>query len=348
MKKTPSSGRMEAALGTSSMSTPAGNGKWGSAPSPFPIFPFHMKTTRFAWSVGAGFLALVACKDDQRAEVRSKTSPTRVRADRPRSDRDTVRITASTYPVAWLGCEVAGPPCVAVALVPPGASAHSWEPRPSDLERLGRATVFVQAGLAFEAAWVPRFRASVPDLEIVDARGALDLRDEDHDHHHGAEESDPHVWSSPRAMSGFADTLADRLVQARPELRGRVATHLPAVHRKLLELDTAVRVLLAPFTGRTFLVNHPGLGYLARDYGLTQKPLEAHGQGLTPVLLWEVRKTAKAQGIRAVFVQTENARRIADQIARELGVGTVDVDLLAQGPYDSVYLAAIRRMAEKL
>jgi zinc transport system substrate-binding protein len=149
-------------------------------------------------------------------------------------------------------------------------------------------------------------------------------------------------------MDGLADTLAARLVVARPELRGRVAARLPGVHVKLLKLDTAVRALLAPFTGRTFLVNHPGLGYLARDYGLTQKPLEANGQGLTPVLLWEVRKTAKAQGIRAVFVQTENSRRIADQIAKELGVGTVDVDLLARTPYDSLYLATVRRMAEKL
>jgi zinc transport system substrate-binding protein len=310
-----------------------------------------MKTTRFAWGVCAGLLALAACKDDASSGAKPKPLSSGGSPGSARSGRDTVRITAATHPVAWLGCEVTGPPCQAVSLVPPGASAHSWEPRPSDLERLNRTTVFVQAGLAFESSWVPRFRASVPDLEIVDARGALDLAESDHDHDHGhgaAEENDPHVWSSPRAMDHLADTLAARLVLARPELRGRVTSNLPAVHRKLLALDTAVRVLLAPFTGRTFLVNHPGLGYLARDYGLTQKPLEANGQGLTPVLLWEVRKTAKAQGIRAVFVQTENSRRIADQIAKELEVGTVDVDLLALGPYDSLYLTVIRRMAEKL
>ena len=289
-----------------------------------------------------------ACKGRDPAVDRTKSVPRSEGMISPRSNRDTVKITAATYPVAWLGCEVVGPPCQPTSLVPPGASAHSWEPRPSDLQRLNRASVFVQAGLAFEASWVPRFRASVPDLEIVDARGALDLADSDREHGHATEENDPHVWSSPRAMDRLSDTLAARLVLSRPELRGRVAAHLPGVHLKLLNLDSAVRRLLAPFTGRTFLVNHPGLGYLARDYGLTQKPLEANGQGLTPVLLWEVRKTAKAQGIRAVFVQTENSRRIADQIAKELGVGTVDVDLLAIAPYDSLYLSVIRRMAEKL
>lgn len=306
-----------------------------------------MNNTRCAWGVCAGLLALAGCKDDPSSGAKSDSPPKNGALVSARSVPDSVRILAATYPVAWLGCQVVGDPCLPEALVPPGASAHSWEPRPSDLRRLERATVFVQAGLAFEASWVPRFRASVRDLEVVDARGGLDLQEDDH-HDHGHEESDPHVWSSPRAMDRLADTLAARLVQARPELRGRVASRLPEVHRRLLALDTAVRQILAPFTGRTFLVNHPGLGYLARDYGLTQKPLESHGQDLTPVLLWEVRKTAKAQGIRAVFVQSEYSRRVADQIARELGVATVDMDLLAQAPYDSMFLASVKRMAEKL
>jgi zinc transport system substrate-binding protein len=334
------------ALDTSSMSkTAAGERERTGAHPPFPIFQPNMIKTHCAWGVCAGLLALTACKDAPPSKAKPETAPPN--GALARSGPDSVRILAATYPVAWLGCQVVGEPCVPEALVPPGASAHSWEPRPSDLRRLERATVFVQAGLAFESSWVPRFRASVRDLDVVDARGGLDLREEHH-HDHGHEESDPHVWSSPRAMDHLADTLAARLVQARPELRGRVAMRLPEVHRRLLALDTAVRQILAPYTGRTFLVNHPGLGYLARDYGLIQKPLESHGQDLTPVLLWEVRKTAKAQGIRAVFVQSEYSRRVADQIARELGVGTVDMDLLDQAPYDSMFLASVKRMAEKL
>lgn len=309
-----------------------------------------MKTTRLALGVFASIFALTACKDRDSSGSESKAPQTGRTATSGRLDNDPVKIVASTYPVAWLACQILGAPCRASGLVPPGASAHSWEPRPSDLERLDQATVFVQAGLAFEEAWVPRFRSSIADLEVVDARGGLDLKEPDHEHGHGhaSEESDPHVWSSPRAMDLFADTLAARLVMSRPELRGRASQHLPGLHRRLLKLDTTVRKILAPFTGRTFLVNHPGLGYLARDYGLTQKALESHGQELTPVLLWDVRKTAKAQGIKVVFVQKEYSRRTAEQVARELGVGTVDLDLLGEGPYDSLFLACAKTMAEHL
>ena len=307
-----------------------------------------MKTSRCA-AIGAGLLALAACKGQSSAGAKAETASSSRVAQRA---SDTFVVAAATYPVAWLGCQLVGDPCRLVALVPPGASAHTWEPRPSDLQTLRDASLFVRAGLAFEDAWVPRLRQSVGDLEVVDARAALDLREDEHEHEHGhkhgAEEGDPHVWSSPRAMARLADTLAVRLVEARPDLRGRIGIRKTLLHARLLALDSAARVLFAPFSGRTFLVNHPGLGYLARDYGFIQKPLESHGQELTPVMLWEIRKIARAQGVRAVFVQIEASRRVADQIARELGVGTVDLELLAPVPYDSLFLSTARRMAEKL
>ena len=296
-------------------------------------------------------LLAVGCKGPGKTDSGSPDTAT-TRGRSPQAHRDEVRVAAATYPVAWLGCQILGEPCRAQALVPPGASAHSWEPKPSDLQRLGDADFYIRCGLAFEESWLPRFRSSLPDLLVIDAAPGLDLRDEHHGRHEGhgkgLEENDPHVWSSPRAMDGLAEVVATGIAQIRPDLKPRLDRNLPATHAKLLELDTVVRGLLAPFSGKTFLVNHPGLGYLARDYGLVQKALESHGQELTPVALWDVRKTAKAQGIRAVFVQPEYSRRVADQIAKELEVETVDFDLLQERPYDSVFLARAKAMADKL
>jgi len=258
---------------------------------------------------------------------------------------DTVEVAAAVEPVAWLGCQMAGPPCRTIVLVPPGASAHTWEPRPADLEALQGASVFLRTGLAFEEAWTPRIQSTLPGLRVVDLRGGLSMADRDEPHVHHSEEADPHVWSSPRAFLELADTLAPRWEAASPELAKRIRAHLPVVRAKLLALDSLARDRLGPFSGRTFVVNHPGLGYLARDYGLVQMPLESFGQELTPVILFEIRRTAHAQGIRAVFVQPEASRRVADQIALDLGVPTVDLDLLARGPYDSVFRAALDRLA---
>lgn len=309
------------------------------------------QTKTFAVLASSLVLAFWGCKDSGKPDSDKASSSRKAPVQTAKSGSGEVRIVAATYPVAWLGCQVVGNPCVPDALVPPGASAHSWEPKPSDLQRLEAATVYIRSGLAFEEAWIPRFRSSIPDLEVVDAQGALDLHAQEHRHGrkgHSIEESDPHVWSSPRAMDRMADFVAEGVVQARPDLRERVDRHLPQVHAKLLKLDTAVRGLFAPYSGKTFLVNHPGLGYLARDYGLVQKALESHGQELTPVALWEARKAAKAHGVKAVFVQSEYSRRTADQVAKELGVDIVEVDLLGDAPYDSLFLFCAKAMAERL
>src|ERR1035437_164768 len=261
---------------------------------------------------------------------------------------DTLLVAASVEPVAWLGCQLAGPPCRSISLIPPGASAHTWEPRPSDLQALQNAAIYLRTGLAFEEAWTPRIQSAIPGLQVLDLRGGLSLLERSEHHPHHAEEADPHVWSSPRAFLELLDTLAPRWEAASPQMDRRIRTHLPVLRARLLALDSLTRNRLAPFSGRTFLVNHPGLGYLARDYGLVQVPLESDGQELTPVLLFEVRRTAHAQGIRAVFELPESSRRVADQVASDLGVPTVDLDLLARGPYDSIFRAALGRLAGSL
>ncbi len=260
-----------------------------------------------------------------------------------------LRLASSAGPIAWLACEVAGPPCEAVGLVPPGASAHTWEPKPSDLTRLKGVDAWMRTGLSFEASWTTRFQGAFPDMPVLDLRGALDLKPaETHDHQsHGAEPMDPHVWASPRAMRVLAETLAVRLSAKRPDLASRIASRMPRVRMHLDSLDEQARTTLAPWSGRTFLINHPGLGYLARDYGLVQKALESHGRELSPVALFELRKVARAQGIKTVFLQREAPDRVARSVASDLGVPVVSVDLLAT-PWDSAFRVALQSLAQGL
>lgn len=296
----------------------------------------------------AAVLCLLPLLGCERKTAAQKANEEAERAAGQSASVPRLRIAAAAGPVAWLGCQVVGGPCEAVGLVPPGASAHTWEPKPSDLQRLEGVDAWLRTGLAFEASWTPRMQGALPKLPVFDLRGALDLRSQDgHRHGRTAEEKDPHVWASPRAMKTLAETLAVRLVAQRPDLRGRVASAMPNLRARLDDLDGYARSLLAPWSGRTFFVNHPGLGYLARDYGLVQKSLEEHGRELSPVDLFEMRRVARAQGIKAVFVQREASDRTARSVAEELGVPMLQVDLLAQ-PWDSAFRGVVGTLAEHL
>lgn len=295
-----------------------------------------------------GLLPLLGC-DKRPGVAKAASVADSALAALPAQPGAALRLASSAGPIAWLACEVAGPPCEAVGLVPPGASAHTWEPKPSDLARLEGVDAWMRTGLSFEASWTTRFQGAFPDLPVLDLRGALDLKSaEPHDHgSHGAEPMDPHVWASPRAMAILAETLAVRLSAQRPDLASRIATRMPRVRLHLDSLDELARTTLAPWSGRAFLINHPGLGYLARDYGLVQKPLESHGRELSPVALFELRKVARAQGIKTVFLQREAPDRVARSVASDLGVPVVAVDLLAM-PWDSAFRAALQSLAQGL
>lgn len=263
------------------------------------------------------------------------------------SGRGLVRIASPASPVAWLGCEVVGTPCEPIGLIPTGASAHSWEPKPSQLRQLEGIDAWLRTGLSFEDSWTTRLQGTFPKLPVVDLRGGLDLESKQDGHAHKHEPMDPHVWTSPRAMKVLAETLAVRLSAQRPDLTPRIAANLPRVRLKLDSLDNFARTTLAPWSGRTFLINHLGLGYLARDYGLTQMALEREGRELSPVDLFKLRNLARAQGFRAVYVQPEASDRAARSIAEILQVPVIEIDLLTP-PYDAAFRSTVTSLAQGL
>lgn len=264
------------------------------------------------------------------------------------STRPLVRIASPASPVAWLGCQVVGTPCEPIGLIPTGASAHSWEPKPSQLRQLEGIDAWLRTGLSFENAWTTRLQGTFPDLPIVDLRGGLSLQSKHgKGHGHKHEPMDPHVWASPRAMKVLAETLAVRLSAQRPELTPRIGQNMSRVRLKLDSLDKFARTTLAPWSGRTFLVNHLGLGYLARDYGLVQMALEREGRELSPVDLFKLRNLARAQGFRAVYVLPEASDRAARSIAEIIKVPVIEIDLLTP-PYDAAFRNTVTSLAQGL
>jgi zinc transport system substrate-binding protein len=131
------------------------------------------------------------------------------------------------------------------SVVQPGFSPHTYEPTPRQLGELSGATLYLRSGLPFEDAWMPRFSSANPDMQVIDARTGIELRDlehhvhdddghgdghghhdgHDHGHHndHGHEEKvhaeselDPHVWTNPVLVKRMATTILDALVELDP------------------------------------------------------------------------------------------------------------------------------------
>lgn len=76
---------------------------------------------------------------------------------------------------------------------------------------------------------------------------------------------------------------------------------------------------------RSFLIFHPALSYIARDYNLTQIPIEFEGKDPSASYLGEVIDRARADSISTILVQKEFNRKNAETIASEIGARVVDI-----------------------
>ena len=72
-----------------------------------------------------------------------------------------MNVVTSVIPVAYIVSELGGERVKVDALVPPGASPHTFEPVPSDLRKLAKARQFVVIGGGFDA-WSDKLLAAAP------------------------------------------------------------------------------------------------------------------------------------------------------------------------------------------
>lgn len=246
-------------------------------------------------------------------------------------------VTVSIEPIRYFTEAIAGDRFRVVSLVPKGASPETYEPTPRQLMELSESHAWLRTGyIGFELAWTERLTGNAPSLQTFDLSEGIDLiRDTVpatggvHGHHHegGVE---PHIWNSAPNARLIAAHIARALTRLDSAGASVYSRRCDSLCRVIDRTDSLCRDLLArPGADRAFMIYHPALSYFARDYGLTQIPIEAGGKEPTPAQLGELMEACRRHGVRVIFVQPEFDRRNAELIAQQTGTQVVDVNPLA-------------------
>jgi zinc transport system substrate-binding protein len=267
---------------------------------------------------------------------------------------EVVRVFASVVPIRTFVAAIGGEHVDARAMVRPGFNPHTYDPTPQQISALAGAALYVRTGVPFEKAWMERIRSANREMQVIDARDGIALRDlaahshgepgDGHDHHarhddhtaHHAKAQDPHVWTSPTLVGHMAGSIRDKLTELAPEYAGVFARNHDALVAELQALDRELHALLDPLPNRRFLVFHPAWGYFADAYGLTQVPIEREGKEPGARALASLIDQAKREQIKVVFVQPQFDKRSAAQVARAIGGAVVAVDPLAADYVDNI------------
>lgn len=263
-------------------------------------------------------------------------------------------VVATIPPLADVAGQLGGDLIEVEALLPPGASPHTFEPRPAQVRSIARAKLLVAVGAGLDE-WALRL-ASDGNAQVLFAaeaveRAGLGLPSGADEHGHGtAGAIDPHVWLDPVAVrDAIAPALAEALIELLPEHAGSIRENLEAFQRQLDAVDQEVRALLDALPERAFISYHSAWGYFARRYGLREVASVAGFPGQEPSARWiaSVVETARRHGVRVIFAEPQLSPKAAQVIADEIGGEVLLLDPLGGGEL-SRYVDLIRFNASAL
>jgi len=258
----------------------------------------------------------------------------------------------SIAPQGYFLRHIGGPHVRTHILVRPGESPHTFDPGPRQLAELASSKVYFTIGLRFEQRLITKLAGLNPDVRIVDASAGIARRAVEPDSAtlrsgttlpSRGEQTDPHVWLSPRAARVIARNMAEALTEIDPSHADLYASGFEALAAELDSLDRDIARTLEPVSGRSFYVFHPAFGYFADAYGLKQVAAEVGGKEPTAKELATFIRRAHRDGVGVIFVEPQFSQRTARAVAEETGAKLVELDPLA---YD--YTNNLRRIASEI
>jgi len=245
---------------------------------------------------------------------------------RKETDDGETFITVSIAPFKYFVEEIARGDFKVNVMVPPGADPHVYEPFPEQITRLKKSVGYISNGfLGFEMIWLNRFYETNMTMKRLTLSNKIDPLISSHDNGGDhLEAADPHYWLSPKCALIMALSIKEFLSEINPLHKEIYDTNYKSLVSKIQELDNKAQELFAGEQHSSFIIFHPNLGYLARDYGLEEISLEFEGKELTPSRLRDLIDHARKDRLKTIFVQreydTKNAKAIADEIGARIKI----------------------------
>ncbi len=245
-----------------------------------------------------------------------------------------LQVVTTLFPLYDFARSIAGDKAQVTMLLPPGVEPHTFEPKPEDMIRIGRAGLFVYTNPHMEP-WAETVIKGVDSkrLKVVNAGARVrykNVASADDDHHKAGANSeqdhkglDPHIWLDFANAAIMVDTILDGFVAADAVNADQYRRNAEVLKSRLASLDERYRNALAECATRKLLHGgHYTFGYLAGRYNLDYHSLSGVSSDSEPSasrmvkLIGEIR----ASGAQHLFAEELLSPRLTETLAKEAGV----------------------------
>ena len=231
------------------------------------------------------------------------------------NNSDKLTVYTSIYPLYDFATKIGGEMVEVKSIIPTGVEPHDWEPTAKDVINLSKADLFIYNGAHLEH-WVEDIEKTLTDSKVnmlCATDGIEKLKNNGED--------DPHIWLDPVLVIKELETIKNALISLDTKNSDYYTANFEKYKTELEALDKEYSDALSNCSKKTIITVHKAYAYLCNRYGLTQVTAEgavAESEPEAKVLL-EIIDTAKANGIKTVFVAEEGSSKVADTLAKEIG-----------------------------
>ena len=276
-----------------------------------------------------------------------------------------LEVTTSILPQKYFIEKIGGDKISVNAMVQPGFSPHTYEPKISQMRQLSSSKAYFFIGVSFENVWLDKFKAANKNLVFVDTTKGIqkismlehsheededaehghknEHEDEKHDEHDDYEGLDPHVWLDPILVKIMAKNIYVTLVELDSINKEYYQANYENFIQELDALYLELKNSLAEVKGSAFMVFHPSWGYFAQRFDLEQIAVEVAGKEPKPNQMIELIEKAKEHKIKTLFVAPEFSQKSAKVIA-----STIQGKVVAISPLDEKWNETLRNAAKMI
>jgi zinc/manganese transport system substrate-binding protein len=237
-----------------------------------------------------------------------------------------LKVVATTTQIRSMAEAVAGDLADVRSILTPGADAHEFEPRPSDVTALAGAALVLKNGVGLDD-WMDKLIQNAGGQHpLVTVSQGVPVRKGDEQEPNG----DPHIWFSVANAMTMTTNIRDALIQVDNAHADTYKANTDAYLTKLSQLDKYImdQIATVPPEQRKMVTNHDAFGYYIDRYGLI------FVGSIIPSITTEAQPSAqdvadliqkiKAEDVRAIFLESSINPQLAEQIANDAGVKVVD------------------------
>ena len=225
-------------------------------------------------------------------------------------------------------------------IVPDGQSPETYDPTIKELTNVNKSRLVFSTGLIdFERSIVNHIDDKA---KVVELHKGIELIEGccSHGHHHHGHGTDPHIWTSPKALRKMVENARDVIIAEFPDKREYVEATDKLLAR-IDALDSYCHNTIQHSDVKAVMIYHPAYTYYARDYDIEQIAIEHEGKEPSARQLVSLVDKCRNLGIDVILYQPQYSKDKVTPIASEVGARIVETN-----PLSGDIIAEIKRVTD--